>query len=463
MQEVDLLIESDLVVTMDPERRVYTDGAVAVKGDTIAEVGARAHVQGLVKARRTITSPDMVVLPGLISVHSHTFQSLYRGLGDDMTLFGWFDNVIHPLSEHLDPEAAYVGSLLSCLEMIKSGTTCFGDVFYAHTNKSSFDESARGVYESGIRAVLARATRNVDPVPPYLKETIEEAVDGCVSMIEKWPGKSGGRVTVCPSPCEVWSCSDEMILAMAELAEKYQLPLHSHVASNAETLNYVRQRAGRREVEHLKALGVLKPEFVSIHSVLLADSEIQILRDFDVKVAHCPTANQYLGYGTAPIVAMLREGITVGLGCDGAASNNNLDMLEGLKFCALLHKNTMMDPTALTAERVLEIATIEGARVLGLEKEVGSLEKGKKADLVLVDVKKPHFTPRFRTVSNLIYSANGADVDSVIVGGQVVMENRQVKTLDEEEVMERANRIARILVEKAGREDLLKLKRWKMV
>lgn len=459
----DLLIEGDLVLTMDPDRRMIADGAVAVEGTRIVEVGKAAELRGRHTSAKVIPGRSKLVLPGLVNCHTHIFQSLYRGLGDDRPLQDWLRNVVYRLSGGLDLEGTRAAARLSCLEMIRTGTTTFADCYNMHVDKDGFHGCAEAVEESGLRALLARATGDLDPIPERFREDVSTAVRECERMIQRWNGRADGRITICPSPTNLMTSSNELVRTMKEMASHYKVGCHTHVASTLHNVNFVRKRLGKSYVEYLESLGVLGPDLLAAHCACVTDREIRLMRDTETRVAHCPVANSYLGYGVAPVLTMLREGVVVGLGTDGAASNNCQDLVQSMKMCAILHKNHMLDPSVLTAEKVIEMATIDAARALGMADRIGSLEAGKQADIVLFDLNRPNMVPSLRPWSNLVYASGGADVDTVIVGGKVLMEKGRVLSLDEGEVMATAQEAIRALVERVGAQDLVRAGAWKIL
>jgi len=368
-------------------------------------------------------------LPGLINGHTHLAMVLLRGVADDMALMPWLETKIWPIEKNLRAEDCYVGALLGCLEIIKSGTTCFADQYFFMENV------ARAVEEAGMRASLSYGIIELGDSKRRESELRagEKLVKGC-------NGTAKGRISTMFGPHAAYTCSPECLIKVKELAKKYKVGIHTHISETQDEVKQITEKYGKRPVEHLDAIGFLGPEVLAAHCVWLTEKEIKILCDHGVKPVHNPVSNMKIACGIAPVPEMLAAGIPVALGTDGAASNNALDMFNEMKFAALLNKVGKLNPTVMPAQAVLEMATINGAIALGLEKEIGSLEAGKKADIVLVDLKKPHLTPLHNVVSHLVYSAVGGDVDTTIVDGKILMQNTEVLVLDEDKVLDQAQK-----------------------
>jgi 5-methylthioadenosine/S-adenosylhomocysteine deaminase len=434
----DILIEGGLIVTMDPHRRIIRRGSLAIEGDRIAAIGEVVEGRGDV----VIDARGKAVLPGLINAHTHLPMTLLRGIADDMPLLEWLETKIWPIERNLKKGDCYRGALLGCLEMIKSGTTCFADQYFF------MDEVARAVEESGMRGVLSYGIIEMDD--PQRRESELRVGE---KFVREYHGKADGRIQAMFGPHAAYTCSPECLLRVKELARKYGVGIHTHVAESRDEVDRVVRKYGKRPVEHLDAIGFLGPEVLAAHCVWLTSHEISIIRERGVKPVHNPVSNMKIACGIAPVPEMLAAGIPVALGTDGAASNNSLDLLGEMKFAALLNKVGKLDPTVMPAPTVLEMATINGARALGLGDEIGSLEVGKKADVLLIDLKRPHFTPLHNVISHVVYNAVGSDVDTVIVDGKIIMQGREVLTLDEAKVLEDAQRAAEDLLDRLGRKE----------
>lgn len=423
------------MITMDPRRRVFESGSVAIDGNKIVSVGKEYKE----KADVIIDARGKVVLPGLINAHTHLSMTLLRGAADDMPLMGWLKTKIWPVEKNLKPEDCYTGALLGCLEMIKSGTTCFADQYF------HMDRVAQAVEESGIRGMLSYGI--IELGDPKRRESELRTGE---KLVKEWHGKAGGRVLTMFGPHAPHTCSSECLAKVKEMAKKHRTGIHFHLSETKDEIKQVTEKYGKRPVEHLDSIDFLGPEVLAAHCVWLTEQEIKVLRDRGVKPVHNPVSNMKLGSGIAPVPEMLAAGIPVALGTDGAASNNTLDMFSEMKFAALLNKVHKLDPEAVPAPLALEMATVNGAIALGLGKELGSIEAGKRADLVLVGLKKPHLSPLHDVISHLVYSVVGSDVDTTIVDGKILMQNRQVLTLDEDKVLRKAQESADDLLARKG-------------
>jgi len=431
----DILIKDGHIVTMDPRRRVIKGGSVAIEGNKIVYVGRDPGE----KADIVIDARGKIVLPGLINAHTHLSMTLLRGIADDMPLMEWLNTKIWPIEKNLTPEDCYVGALLGCLEMIKSGTTCFADQYFY------MDRVAEAVEKSGIRGVLSHGIIELgDP------ERGKTEIQTGEKLVKEWHGKAGGRILTMFGPHAPYTCSPECLMKVKELAGKHGVGIHIHLSETRDEVHQSLEKYGKRPVEHLDSIGFLGQEVLAAHCVWLNEKEIDTLRRRKVKPVHNPVSNMKLASGVAPVPEMLSAGIPVALGTDGATSNNTLDMFEEMKFGALLSKVQKLDSRKIPALTALEMATINGAKALGLEKDLGSVEVGKLADLVLVDVKKPHLSPLHNAISHLVYGVTGRDVDTTIVHGKILMLNREVLTLDEERVLRDAQEAADELLARGG-------------
>ncbi len=452
-RHVDLLLDGGTVITMDEGRTVFTTGALAIEGDRIVAVGPRSRIRRSFAADRVIDTTDAIVLPGLVCTHSHGFQVLYRGLGDDLELFAWLRRMIYPLSGLLGATETYWATLLCCMDLMKTGTTTFADSFYIHVDADAYPAACRAATDSGIRAVMGRASLDQGEAPARFKERPRTALRRTEEALREVPWKAGARVRGCVEALNTHSTSAELIRDLKELARGQATSFHMHAAETGREAEEVRQRTGKGVFEFLDGLGAIDERSLFYHAVWTLPHEIALLRRRGASVSHNPISNS-VGSGIAPVPAMVRGGVNVALGVDGAASNNGQDMLETMKFAALIHP--AVGAGILPSERIVEMATIDGARALGLDAEIGSLEAGKKADVTVIGRRgKPHLSPGLKPVSDVVFCANGSDVDTVIVDGQVVMRDRRFTVLDEEMVMRRVAEIARRMVREAGREELL--------
>jgi 5-methylthioadenosine/S-adenosylhomocysteine deaminase len=425
MDEADIVIHNGTVLTMDPENRVYERGRVCIRGDTLSYVGPEDADP--VHGTKTLDARGGLILPGLVNAHTHAAMTLFRGLADDLPLMDWLNGYIFPVESRMDGDFVYTGTLLACAEMILSGTTTFCDMYLFE------DRVAQAAREAGMRCLAGEVLYDF-PSPHYGPP--EKGLAFTERLIEAWADDP--LVSIAVEPHSLFTCSPDLLRASGDLAEKYAVPLVIHLAETQTEIAEVREKHGSHPVEFLDSLNLLSPRLLADHCVHLDASHIRTLADHDVKIAHNPESNMKLASGVAPVPHMLAQGLTVGLGTDGCASNNNLDLFAEMDTAAKLHKLQSMDPTAIDALTVLRMATIEGAAALGFGLLTGSLEKGKKADVIIVDTDKPHLTPLYNPYSHLVYAARGNDVSHTIINGQVVMEDRQLLTLDLEAVMSRA-------------------------
>jgi len=432
MKEVDMVISGGRILLMDDKDTKIQNGSLAINGDSIVAVGHEKDIEKIYVARQRIEATGCLVMPGLINAHTHAAMTCFRGIADDMQLMTWLNNYIFPAeAKNVDPELAYWGTLLACAEMIKSGTTTFCDMYIFE------DETARAAREAGIRCLLGEVL--FDFPSPNIKSP-EEGLAYTEMLIKKW--MDDPLVNILVEPHALYTCSPPLLRGAKTLADHYQVPIAMHLLENKEEVEQLKEKYGRKAVTFLKEFGYLDERFFAFHCVSMDSEDIRIFADHGCKIVHNPESNMKLASGVAPVTDMLKAGIVVGLGTDGAASNNNLDMFQAMDTAAKLEKSARLDPTIMSARTVLHMATSEGAKVLGLERFVGTLEVGKKADIVLVDLNKPHLTPLYDEYSHLVYAANGADVDTVLINGRVVMRNRRLLTIDEAKIMQRVNQIA---------------------
>jgi 5-methylthioadenosine/S-adenosylhomocysteine deaminase len=429
LERVDLLIAGGTVVTMDAERRVLQDGAIAVRGDTIVAVGTRAELAARYAPARRINASGKLVLPGLINGHTHVPMTLLRGIADDLALQEWLEKYIFPAeARNVNEEFVTWGTRLAALEMIRGGTTTFADMYYFE------DAVARETKVAGMRGVLGQSILDF-PVPGY--KTVPEGLAYAEKFLAHWKGDPLIHAAVAAH--SIYTCSEDTLKQSAALARRYGAPILIHVAETKRELDESRAKHGASPVAYLEKIGVLGPDVLAAHCVWLSSADIAILAKYQVGCVHNPSSNMMLASGVAPIVEMRAGGVRVGLGTDGpAGSNNDLDMMEELDLAAKLQKISRMDPRALGAKEALEMATIEGARALHMESEIGSLEAGKKADLIVLRLDAPHAVPMYSVYSQTVYALKASDVETVVIGGRAVMENRRVLTLNEAEVIAKA-------------------------
>jgi 5-methylthioadenosine/S-adenosylhomocysteine deaminase len=411
---------------------VLVRGAVAIRGADIVAVGQSDEVRRAHPAAPTIEVPGRVVMPGLVNTHTHAPMVLYRGLADDLALMDWLERYIFPAEARtVAPEFVRIGTRLAALEMIRSGTTTYADMYY-------FEEDiARATREAGLRAVLGQTVIGL-PAPDA--KTPAEALARAEAFISSF--RDDPLITPAIAPHSMYLVDRDTLLACRRLAVTHGVPLLIHLAETQAEVATARDRFGASPVEFLERIGFWAPATVAAHAVWVTDADVSILHRRAVGVSHNPESNMKLASGVAPVPKYLTAGVNLGLGTDGAASNNDLDMFEAMRQAALLHKLTSGDPRVVPAGTALEMATVGGARVLGLQDAIGSLEVGKRADLLVVDVSQARHTPMYDPISHLVYVARGDDVETTVVNGRVLMQNRQVRSLDEPQVLADARRMA---------------------
>lgn len=426
--KIDTIIKGRYLLPMDEDLTIIKDGAVAIRGKKILDIDRAIDIEKEYQAEETIDAGNSIVMPGLINTHAHAAMTYFRGLADDKPLEDWWFNHIRPAEiKFVKPEFVKKATELACLEMIKSGTAIFNDMYYFS------NEIAQVCKLANIKVMLSDALIDF-PAPSY--KNIDEALDLFHNFYKKY--KNDDLVKVSIQPHTIYTCGKETLLKTKEIADQFKIPIHIHVSETEVEVNNCLEEHGVSVVKYLDNLGILGNNVIAAHSVWLDDDDLEIYKKRDVKVSHCPTSNMKLASGIAPITEMLKHNIKVGLGTDGAASNNTLDLFSEMKTTALLGKVKKLDPTVVPAREVVKMATIEGAKVLGLDKEIGSLEAGKQADLITIDLDKPHLTPIYDPYSHLVYCVTAQDVQNVIINGKIVMRDRVALTLDEEKILHEA-------------------------
>lgn len=419
-----ILIKGATIIPMTGAKNILENGEIAVEAGKIKAIGPAGTIDKNWQADKVIDANGMVALPGFINCHTHAAMTLLRSYADDLPLMQWLSERIWPLEERLTGEDVYWGTMLCALEMIKSGTTTFADMYFF------MNDVAKAVEQSGIRASLSRGMIGVAP-------TAQLALEESEAFVRDWHGRADGRITTMLGPHAPYTCPPDYLEKVMNLAKKYNVGIHIHLAETQQEANDIMKEYGKSPIAHVNALGLLDLPVLGAHCVHVSAEDINIMKEKDVRVAHNPESNMKLASGIAPVPQMLAAGLTVGLGTDGAASNNNLDMLEEMRSAALLHKVSTMDPTVIPSYKALEMATVNGARVLGLNQEIGVLQPGYKADIILVDFEQPHLYPRHDVFAHTVYAAQSADIKTVIINGQIVMENRKVLTMDENEILKK--------------------------
>lgn len=424
-QAIDLLITGGAVVTMDGERRIFDNGFVAVQGERIIGIGdvAELKTKGY-RAKQTIDARGKVILPGLVNAHTHIPMVLFRGIADDLNLQDWLTKYIFPAeAKNVTREFVVAGTRLGLAEMIRGGITTYADMYYFQ------DAIAEETKRAGMRGVLGET---VIDFPVADNKTWAEAMAYSERFLKRWKGDS--LITAAIAPHAPYTVSTEHLNEVRALAERLDAPILTHLAEAPTETEFIAKTYNTRPAMYLERINFLSPRLLAAHVVHVNDEEIALLKRRDVGIAHCPQSNMKLASGTAPVPAMLKAGLRVGLGTDGAASNHDLSLWEEIDSAAKLHKLISGDPTAVPAPEALAMATIGGARALHMEEEIGSIEIGKRADLILVDLSALHLTPMYNFYSHLVYAAKASDVSDTIVNGRVLMRNRRLLTLNEEAV-----------------------------
>src|SRR5215210_6492176 len=439
--EQTVLIRGGAVVTMDAAQRVFA-GDVLVRGARVEAVGDLSTASADV----TIDARGCAVLPGFVQTHVHLCQTLFRGAADDLQLLDWLKRRVWPMEAAHDADSLRASARLGVAEMMRGGTTC---ALTMETVRHT-EEVFRVVEESGFRATVGKCMMDKgDEVPAGLREEAEDSVRESLALLEKWHGRADGRVRYCFAPRFAVSCTRELLERVAALARERGVMVHTHASENLGEIALVERETGMRNVVYLDSLGVSGPHVLLAHCVHLDGDEVGLLAASGTHVAHCPSSNMKLGSGVAPVSEMLARGVSVSLGADGAPCNNRLDMFTEMRAAALLQK-VSRGADALPAARVLRMATAGGARALGLEAEVGSLEAGKRADITVLELGRLHTTPRPEVVSTIVYAAEARDVRDVLIDGRLVLRNGELQTLDEREVIAEAARQYELLAARSG-------------
>ena len=436
-----ILIKGGTIVTMDANDSV-------VRGDLLIRDGRIAEIDEKIgsDADETIDATGGVVLPGFVQTHIHLCQTLFRGAADDLALIDWLKKRVWPMEAAHTKESIRASARLGIAELIKGGTTC---ALTMETVRHT-EEVLRVVDESGFRATVGKCMMDKgDDVPRALHEETAASIRESVALIEQWHGRGGGRIRCCFAPRFAISCTRELLSEVSELARKHKVMIHTHSSENKNECEIVEAETGRRNVAYLDSLGISGAHVLLAHCIHLDTEEMETLSRTKTNVAHCPSSNLKLGSGLARVAEMLARKIPVSLGADGAACNNRLDMFTEMRTAALLQK-LAHGPEVLSAAQVLRMATIDGARALGLDNEIGSLEVGKRADVIVVDLNQLHSSPKQDVISSLVYSAQPSDVRVTIIDGRVVMRDGGLMTMDESVVVKEANREAGLLAERAG-------------
>jgi 5-methylthioadenosine/S-adenosylhomocysteine deaminase len=435
-----ILIRNGTVVTMDARDSIVR-GDVLIKDGRIADIGSTGHA-----ADTVIDATDCAVIPGFVQTHIHLCQTLFRGAADDLALIDWLKQRVWPMEAAHSADSIAASARLGIAELIKGGTTCA----LTMETVSHTAEVFKVVERTGFRATVGKCMMDQgDEVPVALQEQTANSIEESIELLEAWHGQADGRIRYCFAPRFAISCTRELLEKVGKLARARGVMVHTHASENRTECEIVQQESGLRNIAYLDSVGLTGRYVALAHCVHLSVDEIETLKTTGTNVVHCPSSNLKLGSGIAPIAKLLEEGISVSLGADGAACNNRLDMFTEMRTAALLQK-VLHGPEVLPSNRVLRMATIDGARAMGLDAEIGSLESGKKADVSVVRLDRLHSTPSSDVVSAVVYSAEAEDVDTVIIDGSLVMRDRKLLTVDEGETITTANSEASKLMQRAA-------------
>lgn len=427
-----ILIKNAEIITMNAAEEIVF-GDLYIVDDRIVEIGQNlTH-----KADKVLDASGKTIIPGFIQTHIHLCQTLFRGQADDLELLDWLKQKIWPLEASHDEESIYYSAMLGIGELLQSGTTTVVDMETVNHTEYAF----QAIAESGIRALAGKVMMDKgDEVPVPLRENTLKSIQQSADLLEKWHNRDNGRIQYAFCPRFVVSCTEELLTSVRDLSAQYNVRVHTHASENANEILLVERELGMRNVVYLDSIGLANERLILAHCVWLDEEERRIIKERGVKVSHCPGSNLKLASGVAEIPSLLDQQAFVSLGADGAPCNNNLDMFNEMRLAAIIQK-PVHGPTAMNARTVFRMATIGGAKAVGMEKEIGSLEPGKKADLAILNLNDFHVYPSFEidTISRIVYSATRADVETTIVNGKIVMENRMLKTVDKEMVLREAN------------------------
>lgn len=439
-----IYIKNAFIVTMNKDSQVYSSGEILIENDRILGVG-KVDPSLVRPEAEIVDGTDKIIMPGLINTHVHTSQQLGRGLGDDVNLLTWLHDRIWPYESSLTEEDSYISTLMCNLELIKSGVTAF-----AEPGGQFVSSMARAVSEAGIRGALAKSVMDCgEGLPKAWQRTTDEELEVQEENIRRFHNTADGRVKVWFGLRTIFNASDNLIVRTKELADKYDVGVHMHVAEIKEEVEFARETRGEATVKHLNSLGVLDKNFLAVHTVWLTNEEVEIFRDKQVKVSHNPAAAmRVLGFAKVP--RMLKEGVCVTIGTDGAPCNNRMNMVDEMWLTSLIHKGWRLEPTVVKAQEILKMATINGARAILDEENLGSLEAGKKADLIIINPNTVDMLPLHDRIANLVSSMHGSNVESMICDGKWIMKNRRVLTIDEEAIIAEAKERAKAIYKRAG-------------
>jgi 5-methylthioadenosine/S-adenosylhomocysteine deaminase len=438
---VDILIHNGIVLTQDRQGRIIYDGTVAIDQGRILDVGTTDHLFSKYEADVVLDASRHAVLPGLVNTHSHLWQSLMKGSTDNESLEEWTSNQLMPMLYIRNQrflkgnfEGDYYATLMACIESIKFGTTTILGM------DGMNPRICEAFQQMGIRGI--HALQMADQwVPEEMRQSREDQVRDAKKIHQKWHNTSDSRIKTMLGPATPYTCSKSYLEEIADMALQWNTPIQIHVAEAPYEVGLVVKEQGLTPIKYLESIGLLNSKTIAVHCIWLTEEEKNLLKKYDVSISHNPESNMKLGSGVMDLPWMSKQGVNVALATDGAASNDNLNMLGAIRIAGLLHRVTWKDPTIISSRTLLQMATINGARALGLEQEIGSIERGKRADIILIDLSKPHTRPLGKVEHILVHCSLGSDVETVIIDGKIVMRNRTILTVNEEKVMKQAERI----------------------
>ncbi len=452
----EYILYGGTMVTMNKENKVIEDGAIYIENGKIKAIGNSKSVLKEYSTDNVIQVKNKIVIPGLINAHTHSAQTLIRGLGDDMNLFEWLTKLVYPITKNLTPEDIYYGAKVAFMEMVRFGVTTVIDNHKDLSSEEATMNVAKAAEEVGIRAVIARGMRDWVPrcekweipkfVVPY---TLDEEIKITTKLIERYNGKNE-LIQIIPGPVATFTSSPELIEEVYKISKRYNVPWHMHIAETQGSVKACVEDFGKREVEWLYDLGVLDERAQLVHTVWVNDKEIEYIAKTKANVVYCPVSNMFLGSGIAPIVKMLEKGINVTIGTDGSASNNNQDIFAAMKIGAILQKVSNLKSTIISAQQMMEMSTVNAAKALNWSDKIGSIEVGKNADIVVIDAEKPELTPVNNPISSLVYANVASNVDTVIVNGKIIYREKKFTNIDEKEILERTRKIIKELYRRSG-------------
>jgi 5-methylthioadenosine/S-adenosylhomocysteine deaminase len=448
--QVDLIIDCGTIITMDKTRRVIKHSSIAIQGDIILEVNDTDTIKQKFSANKVIDARQRTIIPGLINTHTHLFQTFLRGTGQDLPAIDWLHQAIDPVVSHFSSDDSYLSALLGCVEAIKSGTTCIVEYNYVNPHRNCSDFTIQAFIDSGIRGIFARGILDMGDLHPGIIHRTESEITECERLIQTYHQKSGDMIHVWIAPYTIMSTTPLAFTLSRELANRYRIMLTVH-SSTPSTIEAAINQYGMGDIKWEDKIGFLGSDVLLVHCCGdLTEEDLLTMKKNNVRISHNPISNCYLGEGIAKIHEMITYGLKVSLASDGPCSNNRQDMFEVMKVASLLQKVKNLDPSCMTANKVLEMATIEGAECIGLGSKIGSIEPGKQADVVILDLWKPNVIAYHDPISAIVYSATAESVETVIINGKIVMMDRELLLTNEQDTLSRSQTAAEALLIRAG-------------